>query len=61
MKKKLAGLAGTVAVLASSFAFMGTPQASAMIDGSGGGGGCYYTYGWIVVNGTWYPVLIQHC
>ena len=60
MKKKLAALAGTVAVLASSFAFMGTPQAGAMING-GDSGGCYYTYGWIVVNGTWYPVLIQHC
>lgn len=61
MKKKLAGLSATVAVLASSFAFMGTPQASAMYDGSGFGG-CYYTYGWaLLANGNWIPVLIQHC
>ena len=35
-------------------------KASAMMADPGGGG-CYYTYGWIVVNGTWIPVLIEHC
>lgn len=60
MKKKLAGLVGVIVVLASSFAFMGTPKANAMLSG-GDSGGCYYTYGWIVVNNTWIPVLIQHC
>jgi hypothetical protein len=64
MKKKLAALAGSVAVLASSFAFMGTPQASAMLNG-GDQGGCPTTYGWIVVTtssgSVWIPVLIAHC
>ena len=41
-------------------AFAGTPKASAMLSDPGGGGR-YYTYGWVVVNNTWIPVLIQHC
>ena len=60
MKKRIGALLGVIAVLAASFSFAGTPKASAMLADPGGGG-CYYTYGWIVVNGTWIPVLIQHC
>jgi hypothetical protein len=61
MKKKLAALAGVIAVIASSFAFVGTPKASAMYDGQSFGG-CYYTIGWIIyADGSSRQVLIQHC
>ncbi len=59
MKKKLAALLGVIAVVASSFAFMGTPTAGAML--TNGDSGCYYTYGWAIVNGVAYPILIRHC
>jgi hypothetical protein len=57
MKKKLAALAGVVAILAASLSFVGTPKAGAVLQPPGqGSGSCvwYYTGSgnvWVLVCG----------
>lgn len=52
MKKKLAALAGVLAVFASSLAFVGTPKANAMLYGGDNGGSGYYCV-WQYTGSLW--------
>jgi len=53
MKKKLAALAGVLAVIASSFAFVGTPKANAMLSGGDNGGATYYCWWQYTGSNVW--------
>ena len=59
MKKKLAALAGVIAVIASSFAFVGTPKANAMLyGGDNGGSGTYCA--WVYAGNNVWVLLCTH-